>query len=176
MDFSISFRITTAWGKLHFCQLLRFSTGSTSARLAFCSIPLASPAISASGHSISTPTQFVEFLAAAGFRYWQVCPLGPTGYGDSPYQCFSAFAGNPYLIDLGALVRAGLIADNALGPLLFLNSDRVDYGALWRLKWPILFKPTKLSAADAAPRLMATLRHFSKNTRTGCPPTACFKR
>src|SRR5580698_6227559 len=78
--------------------------------------------------------QFLEFLAAAGFRYWQVCPLGPTGFGDSPYQCFSAFAGNPYLIDLGALVHAGLIADNALGPLLFLNSDRVDYGALWRLK------------------------------------------
>jgi 4-alpha-glucanotransferase len=84
--------------------------------------------------------QFLEFLAAAGFRYWQVCPLGPTGYGDSPYQCFSAFAGNPYLIDLAALVRAGLISDTALGPLLFLSSDRVDYGALWRLKWPILFQ------------------------------------
>ncbi|MGA3008109.1 MAG: 4-alpha-glucanotransferase [Opitutaceae bacterium] len=84
--------------------------------------------------------QFLEFLAAAGFRYWQVCPLGPTGYGDSPYQCFSTLAGNPYLIDLAALVPAGLIADNALGPLLFLNSDRVDYGALWRLKWPLLFQ------------------------------------
>jgi 4-alpha-glucanotransferase len=84
--------------------------------------------------------QFLEFLAAAGFSYWQVCPLGPTGFGDSPYQCFSAFAGNPYLIDLIALVRAGLIADSTLGPLLFLNSHRVDYGALWRLKWPILFQ------------------------------------
>ncbi|HTQ30854.1 MAG TPA: 4-alpha-glucanotransferase [Opitutaceae bacterium] len=84
--------------------------------------------------------QFLEFLAAAGFHYWQMCPLGPTGFGDSPYQCFSAFAGNPYLIDPVALVRAGLIPDSAPAPLLFLNSDRVDFGALWRLKWPILFQ------------------------------------
>ena len=41
--------------------------------------------------------QFIDFLAASGFTVWQLCPLGPTGYGDSPYQCFSAFAGNPYL-------------------------------------------------------------------------------
>src|SRR6266404_2202410 len=51
----------------------------------------------------------LEFLAAAGIKYWQLCPLGPTGYGDSPYQCFSSFAGNPYLIDPAALVRAGLL-------------------------------------------------------------------
>ena len=47
----------------------------------------------------------LDFLAAAGIQYWQLCPLGPTGYGDSPYQCFSSFAGNPYLIDPAALVR-----------------------------------------------------------------------
>jgi 4-alpha-glucanotransferase len=52
---------------------------------------------------------FLEFLASAGFKYWQIGPLGPTGYGDSPYQCFSAFAGNPYLIDVAALSRAGLL-------------------------------------------------------------------
>ncbi|HCA72412.1 MAG TPA: 4-alpha-glucanotransferase, partial [Ruminococcaceae bacterium] len=44
--------------------------------------------------------QFIDFLQAAGQRYWQVLPLGPTSYGDSPYQSFSAFAGNPYFIDL----------------------------------------------------------------------------
>ena len=43
---------------------------------------------------------FVDWLSRAGQKYWQVMPLGPTGYGDSPYQAFSAFAGNPYLIDL----------------------------------------------------------------------------
>src|SRR5215218_9046244 len=53
--------------------------------------------------------KLLEFYAEAGIRAWQVCPLGPTGYGDSPYQCFSAFAGNPYLIDPAALVRAGLL-------------------------------------------------------------------
>lgn len=44
---------------------------------------------------------FVDFLADAGVRYWQICPIGPTGFGDSPYQLFSGRAGNPYLIYLG---------------------------------------------------------------------------
>ena len=50
--------------------------------------------------------RFLDFLRDAGMSWWQVCPLGPTGYGDSPYQCFSAFAGNPYLVDLRDLVLA----------------------------------------------------------------------
>ncbi len=54
---------------------------------------------------------FADFLAAAGQRYWQVLPVGPTGYGDSPYQSFSAFAGNPYFIDLDRLVEAGLLTE-----------------------------------------------------------------
>ncbi len=83
---------------------------------------------------------FVDFLRAGKIRYWQVCPLGPTGYGDSPYQCFSSFAGNPYLIDLLDLSEHGLLKPDALGPLLFLDSNRVDYGALYELKWPILFQ------------------------------------
>lgn len=87
--------------------------------------------------------RFVDFLAAAGLRYWQLCPLGPTGYGDSPYQCFSAFAGNPYLIDPLPLLEGGLLDQAALGPLLFLDSRRVDYGNLYRLKWPILFAAWK---------------------------------
>ena len=52
---------------------------------------------------------FVDFLRDAGQRYWQVLPLGPTSYGDSPYQSFSAFAGNPYFIDLDLLEREGLL-------------------------------------------------------------------
>jgi 4-alpha-glucanotransferase len=83
---------------------------------------------------------FLEFLAAAGFKSWQICPLGPTGYGDSPYQCFSAFAGNPYLIDVAALVRAGLLTADDIRPLQALSVDRVDFGQLYQLKWPILFK------------------------------------
>ena len=82
--------------------------------------------------------RFLDFLQASGMKYWQVCPLGPTGYGDSPYQCFSAFAGNPYLIDLAALVPFGLLKTGDLAALALLPADRVDYGALYRLKPPLL--------------------------------------
>ena len=51
---------------------------------------------------------FVDFLKAAGQTWWQILPVGPTGYGDSPYQSFSAYAGNPYLIDLDLLVNVVL--------------------------------------------------------------------
>ncbi|MCU0793564.1 MAG: 4-alpha-glucanotransferase [Opitutaceae bacterium] len=71
---------------------------------------------------------------------WQVCPLGPTGYGDSPYQCFSSFAGNPYLIDLAALVGCGLLVAQDLDELRKLPRDRVDYGWLYVTKWPVLFR------------------------------------
>ena len=54
---------------------------------------------------------FLDFLAAAGQHLWQVLPLGPTGYGDSPYQCFSAFAGNPLLVSLDRLIEDGLLAE-----------------------------------------------------------------
>ncbi|MBC8010864.1 MAG: 4-alpha-glucanotransferase [Burkholderiales bacterium] len=84
--------------------------------------------------------RFLDFLKAAGVATWQVCPLGPTGYGDSPYQCFSSFAGNPYLIDLNALVAAGLLADAELNELRRLPRDRVDYGWLYVTKWPVLFR------------------------------------
>src|SRR5882724_788243 len=53
--------------------------------------------------------EFLDFLAAGGQSLWQMLPLGPTGYGDSPYQCFSAFAGNPLLISLDALAAQGLL-------------------------------------------------------------------
>jgi 4-alpha-glucanotransferase len=83
---------------------------------------------------------FLDFLQAAGISKWQICPLGPTGYGDSPYQCFSSFAGNPYLIDLAALVAAGLLADDDLATLRALPRDHVDYGWLYVTKWPVLFR------------------------------------
>ena len=54
-------------------------------------------------------TLFVDQLAEAGQKYWQILPLGPTGYGDSPYQSFSTFAGNPYFIDLEELIQRDLL-------------------------------------------------------------------
>jgi 4-alpha-glucanotransferase len=82
--------------------------------------------------------RLIDALAAAGIRYWQVLPLGPTGFGDSPYSSFSAFAGNPYLIDLQPLVDHGLLAAGDLAPLEGLPQHRVDFGGLHRTKWPLL--------------------------------------
>ncbi len=91
----------------------------------------------------------LDFLGAAGIRNWQICPLGPTGFGDSPYQCFSAFAGNPYLIDLWALVDLGLLTKEDVAPLQLLSRDRVDYGALDERKLPALFKAHQRSRSNA---------------------------
>ena len=60
---------------------------------------------------------FVDFLQAAGQSYWQILPLSPTGYGDSPYQAFSSFAGNHYLIDLDTLVEAQLLTQEEVDAL-----------------------------------------------------------
>jgi 4-alpha-glucanotransferase len=79
--------------------------------------------------------RWVDFLADAGCKLWQVLPLGPTGYGDSPYQCFSAFAGNPYLISPELLMRDGLISEDDLAGMPDFRAGHVDYGTLipWKL-------------------------------------------
>ncbi|WOO39589.1 4-alpha-glucanotransferase [Rubellicoccus peritrichatus] len=82
--------------------------------------------------------RFVDFLEASGMSLWQVCPLGPTGYGDSPYQCFSAFAGNPYLIDLEPLLGCGLVTNEEIASLERLPTDSVDFGGIYEHLWPIL--------------------------------------
>lgn len=82
--------------------------------------------------------RYIDFLNATGMSVWQICPLGPTGYGDSPYQCFSAFAGNPYFIDLQPLVDEGLITNDEFSRLSTLPRDHVDYGALYQNIWRVL--------------------------------------
>ena len=96
--------------------------------------------------------QFVDFLAAAGQRYWQILPIGPTGYGDSPYQSFSAFAANPYLIDPASLIEGGLLdAEEAAGLSWGDDPCRVDYGALWAGRGQLLQKAAgRLSGTDPA--------------------------
>ncbi len=74
--------------------------------------------------------QFLRFLADAGQKLWQVLPLGPTGYGDSPYQSFSAFAGNPLLISTARLRRDGLLDDDDLADFPAFPEERVDFGPL----------------------------------------------
>jgi 4-alpha-glucanotransferase len=92
---------------------------------------------------------WVDFLVAAGQRLWQVMPLGPTGYGDSPYQSFSAFAGNPYLIDLTELVSEGWLTEEDLAPFAALPHGRVDFGPLIRLKVEVLTRAAGNAAAAA---------------------------
>lgn len=82
--------------------------------------------------------RFVDFLHAAGQGLWQILPLGPTGFGDSPYQSFSAFAGNPLLISPELLMQDGLLDENVLEQVPAFPEHRVDYLAVARWKHTIL--------------------------------------
>jgi len=82
--------------------------------------------------------RFLEFLSDAGQTLWQVLPLGPTGYGDSPYACFSSFAGNPLLVSLAALAEKRLLPAEELQSAPAFPEGRVDYGAVIRWKTPLL--------------------------------------
>jgi len=94
--------------------------------------------------------RFIDWLAAAGQKIWQVLPLGPTGYGDSPYQCFSAFAGNPLLIDLEPLVEEGLLEGGDLDSAPSFPEDEVDYGRVIEFKIPLLNKASRAFHARAS--------------------------
>ena len=98
--------------------------------------------------------KFVDFLAAAGQKIWQILPLSPTGYGDSPYQSCSAFAGNPYFIDLDALKAEGLLTAAQLKAEPWGKDPlNVDYGTLYTSRYKIL------RAAYAAWRRQCAGRH-----------------
>ena len=83
--------------------------------------------------------EFVDFLKAAGQTYWQVLPLNPTGYGDSPYQAFSTVAGNHYLIDLDMLIQEGLLKQEEVDAVSWSSDQsRVDYGCLYENRCKVL--------------------------------------
>lgn len=84
---------------------------------------------------------FADFLAAAGQSVWQLLPICPTSFGDSPYQSFSAFAGNPYLIDLDTLAQEELLSPEEYRTLNWGGKpDIVDYGVLYETRWGVLRK------------------------------------
>ena len=84
---------------------------------------------------------FADFLRAAGQKYWQLLPLGPTSYGDSPYQSFSTFAGNPYFIDLDLLAEDGLLSPSELEAEDWGGQRRyVDYGRIYAARFGLLRK------------------------------------
>lgn len=85
--------------------------------------------------------EFVDWLEKAGQTLWQILPIGPTGYGDSPYASFSTFAGNPFLIDLDVLVKLGWADKNDIVPPSYLKmAGNVDFGGVFSWKMPVLFK------------------------------------
>ena len=85
---------------------------------------------------------FIDFLKKAGQSYWQILPIGPTGYGDSPYQCLSSFAGNPYFIDLDMLVSDGLLTANDVKALDCGIAD-IDYAHIYKTRFAILKKAAR---------------------------------
>ena len=101
--------------------------------------------------------RFVDFLFASEQRLWQVLPLGPTGYGDSPYQCFSAFAGNPLLISLDRLVEQELLGPEDVEGASFAETE-VDYGAVIDFKRPRL--ETAYQRAKLQPEVMSAFESF----------------
>ena len=86
-----------------------------------------------------TAYRFIDMLADAGADLWAFLPLGPTGFGDSPYQCFSSFALNPYFLDLETLCRKGLLTRQECEGVSWGESEsECDYGALYRERLPLL--------------------------------------
>ena len=99
-----------------------------------------------SAHGIGTMGQaafdFIDFLAEARQRWWQILPVGPTSYGDSPYSGYSTFAGNPYYVDLDQLVADGLLDAEDLEGLDWGDARYVDYDRVYALRFPLLRKAT----------------------------------
>lgn len=82
---------------------------------------------------------FIDFLEKANQSYWQILPLGPTSYGDSPYQSFSTFAGNPYFIDLDLLTKDGLLKQEEIDSIDFGKDNRyIDYGKIYLSRYKVL--------------------------------------
>jgi 4-alpha-glucanotransferase len=117
---------------------------------------------------------WLDFLAGAGCNLWQVLPLGPTGYGDSPYQCFSAFAGNPFLVSPEALLADKLLFPDDLIDMPRFPGDRTDYGAVIPWKLSLLDKAFDRFQSGDFPALRAELAVFEDKHVSWLPDFALF--
>ena len=109
--------------------------------------------------------RFIHFLSRAGQSLWQVLPVGPTGYGDSPYACFSSFAGNPLLISLEALAGWGLLTEEELRHVPDFSAGRVDYGAVITWKMPLLRRAAERFLSRPQGGLLERLAAFQAEER-----------
>ena len=99
--------------------------------------------------------EFVDWLKGTGQSYWQILPLGPTSYGDSPYQSFSTFAGNPYFISLEELVEEGVLAKEECEAADFGNKeDSIDYAKIYKARFPLLRKAYERSGVSEDPEFL----------------------
>ena len=110
--------------------------------------------------------EFVDWLKEAGQTYWQILPLGPTSYGDSPYQSFSTFAGNPYFIDLKTLIKEGLLTKKECKVYDFgEQADSIDYEKIYNSRFKVLKKAFEATCKkrstenlkEKAPKIMAAV-------------------
>ena len=106
---------------------------------------------------------FIDFLKKSRQKLWQIFPLGPTGYGDSPYQSFSSFAGNPYLIDFDLLIEAHLLSEEDLRDVFFGdNEEYIDYGAIYNQKYPLLRRAYENFKSSDNHEMKENLEHFKR--------------
>jgi 4-alpha-glucanotransferase len=118
---------------------------------------------------------FIDFLAASGQGLWQVLPLGPTGYGDSPYQCFSAFAGNTLLVSPRKLVEAGLLSSDDIARAPRASRSRVNFGRVIKHKNALLEKAFAAFRRTTSTALRADFLAFAQSKREWLEDYALFR-
>ena len=107
--------------------------------------------------------RFVDFLEKAQVSLWQILPVGPTSYGDSPYQSFSTFAGNPYFIDLELLVEKGLLQKQEIEKYNFGNFENdIDYGVMYKNRYKVL----KIAYKNISKTLRKKINLFKKKNKS----------
>ncbi|MBL8794179.1 MAG: 4-alpha-glucanotransferase [Planctomycetia bacterium] len=116
---------------------------------------------------------WVDALVRARQKWWQILPLGPTGYGDSPYQTFSAFAGNPYLLSPEVLMRDGLLQPSDVAGAHF-NDEQVDYGPVIQFKVQLLNRAWENFKGGAAGHLRHLLEEFDRQQASWLTDYALF--
>ena len=119
--------------------------------------------------------EFIDFLTKAKQQYWQILPLGPTGFGDSPYQCYSAHAGNPDLIDLDQLVKIKLLQAGDLSGYPHFYEGQVDYEAIQKARLPLLKKAFRNFTMNADDLEKLTYRNFIKDQALWINDYALFR-
>lgn len=118
--------------------------------------------------------RWVNFLAESGCSLWQILPLGPTGYGDSPYQCFSAFAGNPYLVSPALLLEDGLLSAADLADRPDFPPERVDFGPVIQWKLTLLDRAYKRFKRSTSQKRKTAFDEFQAENAGWLPDFALF--